>query len=375
MDLDLRLRELAWVQGAPAPVVSVYLNTHWSDERQRERVRLFLKNEIRKARARAEGSPELDSDLDWVQAEGEALIEQTRFPEAHGVALFACRSLGLREVLPVRVPFENAFVVTDAPFLRPLATALEKTPSTLVVFVDSESARLIPLMAGGAGVEVSLQSDVPGHHRQGGWALLAQSRYQRHIQERRGRHFEAVSATLVNLVKGEGVRQIVMAGEPRNVALFKKHLPGGIAERIAGRITGARHESGAVLLDRAARFLGRPAGEETTAVDAVLTEAAKSGGAVAGLEETLEAVGRGAVRRLYLLRGFTQAGRACPECGSLQPGESRVCRLCGTATKATELGEAVVDRVIGTGGSVSVIEAHPGLEKVGGVAALLRYPL
>ncbi len=375
MDLDLRLRELARIQGAPTPVVSVYLNTHWSDERQRERVRLFLKNEIRKARARAEDSPGLDSDLDWVQAEAQALIEQARSPEARGVALFACQGLGLREVLPVRVRFDNTFVIADAPLLRPLAAALEKTPAALVVFVDTESARLIPLMAEGAGEAVSLQSDVPGHHRQGGWALLAQSRYQRHIQEHRGRHFEAVACALVNLAKRGDVRQIVMAGELRNVVLFEKHLPGGIAERIAGRITGARHESAGILLDRAARFLGRLDGEETAAVDAVLTEAAKSGGAVAGLEETLEAVSRGAVRRLYMLKGFNQPGRACPECGSLKSGASRTCRLCGTTTKAAELGEVIVDRVIGTGGSVNMIEPHPGLESVGGVAALLRYPL
>lgn len=195
IDVNARLTALAKIRGARTPVVSVYLNTRWADEHQRERVRVFLKNEIRRARAAAG----LDADLDWIQAQGESLITQARFPDAHGVALFACEGLGLREIIPLGVPFENAFVVADAPFLRPLAAALEEAPSTLIVFVDGESARLIPLSAEGAGEEVALQSDVPGHHRRGGWALLAQSRYQRHIPDHRGRHFEAVAEALGRL--------------------------------------------------------------------------------------------------------------------------------------------------------------------------------
>jgi len=373
--LEARLTELARLKGATTPVVSVYLNTRWAEEHQRERVRVFLKTEIRKAR-RGGGARGIGSDLDWIRAEGEALITEGRFPEAHGVALFACQGLGLREVFPVRVPFENAFVVAAAPFLRPLAAVLDNAPSALVVFVDGESARLIPVDAEGAGEEVALVSEVPGRHRQGGWALLAQSRYQRHIQDHRGRHFEAVAQALVHLAEGNQIEHIVMAGEPRTIVALRKHLPRRVARRIAGNISGARHESASVLLGRAAELLVNLEGrEEAKAVDAVLTEAAKSGQAVAGVEETLEAVSRGAVHRLYLLDGFSEPGRVCVECGALQRGSGATCRLCGKATKVTELGEAVVDRVIAAGGKVEAIGVHQRLARVGGMAALLRYPL
>ena len=376
LDVSARLTELAKVRGTrETPVVSVYLNTRWGDEHQRDRVRVFLKNEIRKTR-RAAAAGRIEADLDWIQAEGDALIAQSRFPEAHGVALFACRGLGLREVIPVRVPFENAFVVAEAPYLSPLAALLEKTPSALVVFVDGESARLVPLTTEGVGEEVALESEVPGHHRRGGWAQLAQSRYQRHIQDHRGRHFEAVVEALIGLTEGNGVRRILMAGEPRTIAVFQKRLPNRIAERVVGSIAGARHESAAVLVGRAAPFLAHlRGGEGVDAVEAVLTEAAKGGRAVAGLEETLEAVARGAVQRLYLLEGFSQPGRLCVECGGLQSGGDAACRLCGKPTRAAELGGAIVDRVIATGGKVETVQIHQVLARVGGLAALLRYPL
>jgi hypothetical protein len=72
MDLDRRLMELARITRAPAPVVSVYLNTRRVDEHQRDRVRVFLKNELARARA-AETGGAAKADLDWVQGQGAVL--------------------------------------------------------------------------------------------------------------------------------------------------------------------------------------------------------------------------------------------------------------------------------------------------------------
>ncbi len=375
MDLDTRLTELARIGGAATPVVSVYLNTRWADEHQRERVRIFLKNEIQDAR-QAHGGPALDADLDWIREQAEALIEQARFPDAHGVALFACQAIDLREILPMRVPFEDTLVVSDSPYLRPLAAALEATPSVLIVFVDSEAARLIRVSHEGTDEETRLESEVPGHHRRGGWAMLAQSRYQRHIQDHRGRHFEAVAAALVHLVDTLGVERIVIAGEPRNVSVFRQHLPQRLAGRIAGTVPGARYEPAAAFLERARDLLARvEQRQQAEAVDAVLTEAAKGGRAVVGLRATIEAAARGAVHRLHVLRGFSHPGAVCVECGALQSGEGRTCRPCGKEARPAEIGSVLVDRVLAADGKVETIESHDELARSGGIAARLRYPL
>jgi peptide subunit release factor 1 (eRF1) len=371
-DEAARLRRLAGISGALSPVVSVYLNTRWADEHQRERVRLFLANELRKARA-AGIDPGLASDLDWIEAQGRGLVEQHLAPDAGGVALFACRALGLRETLPVRTSFEQAFVVDQAAYLTPLAALLEAAPTGLVVFVDSEHARLIPV---GPGEEVELRGEVPGHHRRGGWALLAQSRYQRHIQVHRDQHLEAVAEALGHLVEAGGSRHVVLAGDARLVAALRAQLPPSLARRVAGVVPAARYEPASALVSRAAALLaGAHATDVQAAVDAVLTEAAKGGRAVAGPEETLEAAGRGAIHRLYALRTFREAGARCGACAGLQRVAASRCRLCGGETRPVELRDALVDRVLGSGGEVEVVEGHEGLGGVGGVAARLRYPL
>jgi len=92
----------------------------------------------------------------------------------------------------------------------------------------------------------------------------------------------------------------------------------------------------------------------------------------------LEAVNRGAVRHLYLLKTFAMPGRVCDGCGALgtsgeaSPQET-TCRFCGQGTRGTELGEAMVDRVAATGGRVSVLERHTWLAERDGIAARLRY--
>jgi peptide subunit release factor 1 (eRF1) len=373
-DLIARLRTLSQMATAPSPVVSVYLNTHWRDEHQRERARVFLKNELRRARVGA--TAELDADLAWVERQGEALVGKSEAcPNARAIALFACRSAGLREVLPLRAPVDDFFVVGAGPHLRRLAALIEAAPLALIVLVDGVSARLVPLLADGAGEVVTLEGDVHGRHRQGGWQLLAQSRYQRHIQEQRGHHFDAFAAALTELVDELGVERILLAGSPRAVAVFRSHLDRRIGRMVAGAIAGAAHEPVDVLVARAMELLGRrKAKNEAAEVQEVVVEAAKGGAATAGVEATLDAASRGAVRRLYLLKTFHEAGRRCSACGVIQPGSGGDCRVCGGDTEALELGEALVERVVATGGSVDMVE-EPWLGRVEGVAALLRYSL
>jgi peptide subunit release factor 1 (eRF1) len=375
MMLAEQIVRLSKLKASTGPVVSVYLNTRWTDEHQRERTRLFLKNELRRVREASSGAGLADA-LEWIEAEGEALISRASHADAHGVALFACSALGLREVIPVGALLENTVVVADRPFLRPLAAAAGEMPPTIVVFIDAESARLIPVLDGAPGEEVRLESEVPGHHRRGGWAQLALGHYQRHIEERRGRHVEGVADALRRLVEEHGVERIVIAGNSDSTAALRRALSSTVAARMAGIVSGRRHEPASELVARAGELIGRVAVQEVDAVvDGLLTEAAKGGHAAASLEGVLEAVQRGAVDRLYLAREFREHGRVCTGCAALQPGTESTCRQCRQPTSPVELSEAMVARTMAAGGGVTIVDGHAALRAIGGVAAHLRFAL
>jgi hypothetical protein len=367
------LRALARLTPGAAPVISVYLDTRWSDEHQRERVRVFVKNESRKAAAMAAG--QLASDLAWIESQAERLVSQTLHPEAPGIALFASEPRELRETIPLAVSCADGFFVADTPRLRPLIDALAEVPRAAVVFIDGQRARFIALAEQGAGDEVVLEAADPvGHHRRGGWAMLLQSRYQRHIQEHRARHFDAVAAALADMVEQQGLRAVVLAGEPRNLAVFRGHLDAAVGARVVGTVAGAHYEAASAFASRALELIRHAdTGNQVASVDSVLVDAAGGGRAAAGVDATVEAVNRGTVDRLYILRDWEEAGRLCPACGALQRGVMTACRWCGKPTGPVSLGEAIVQRVIAADGTVESARAHAGLERAGGVAARLRY--
>jgi peptide subunit release factor 1 (eRF1) len=153
-------------------------------------------------------------------------------------------------------------------------------------------------------------------------------------------------------------------------------VPAGIAGKIAGTVEGARHEPAAAFVARAVELLGHSQQQrQAEGVDTLLTEAAKGRRAVAGLDGTLDAINRGAVRRFYVAKSFESSGHACAGCGALARGDGPQCRLCDSPTTRVDLAHAMSDRVLAAGGRVEVIDGHTGLARVGGVAALLRYPL
>jgi hypothetical protein len=367
------VRALARTAPGPTPMLSVYLDTRWVDEHQRARVRVFLKNETRRAAATAAGA--LDAELAWIVSVGDQLIAQTLHPDAAGVALFAGGAPPMREVVPVATPFTDTFVVAETACLRPLVHALDKAPRAAALFVDAERARLVALTETGAGEEVTFEHESAiGHHRRGGWALLQQSRYQRHLHVLRARHFDAVATALTETVEHDGLDSIVLAGEPRNLAVFGTHVPPRLAARIVGEVHATRYEPASALAERALELIrGSAAGESTATVDEVLAAAAGGGDAAAGIEAVMHAVNRGAVHRLYLLQSLDYEGRACPSCGMLQHAMSHACDRCSTVTVALELGEAMLKRVLAAGGGVRIVDAHAALARAGGVAAALRY--
>jgi hypothetical protein len=167
----------------------------------------------------------------------------------------------------------------------------------------------------------------------------------------------------------------VLAGEPRNLAVFRAHVPPRLADRLVGDVAGSRYEATSALAERALELIRRrDAGHAAAALDTVLIDAEGGGRAASGVEATIDAVNRGTVDRLYLLASYGEDGRVCLGCHALQRAEDVACRWCGAATSALELGEAMVQRVLAAGGDVASIDVHAGLERAGGVAALLRYP-
>src|SRR5262245_56496695 len=115
MEITKELRELARFSAGALPVVSLYLDTQWRDQHQRERVATFVTRHVRQAHALLfDADParvSLEQDLARItQWEAECLhgMAGSHMP---GVALFACAAAGLWVEFPSPVPFEDEFTI------------------------------------------------------------------------------------------------------------------------------------------------------------------------------------------------------------------------------------------------------------------------
>ena len=86
--LENRLRELA-TQESRGPYLSLYLDTQRGDDAQKDRIRVFLKNETHRIRETLEGNGH-DQEIERGIRQIESYMENDLQPDTRGVAIFAC---------------------------------------------------------------------------------------------------------------------------------------------------------------------------------------------------------------------------------------------------------------------------------------------
>jgi peptide chain release factor subunit 1 len=375
MEITKALQELAKFSAGPLPVLSVYLNTRWHDQHQRERVTTFLRQQLRQARLLAfdaEASHQsLEADIGRIARWGERLVQGTGELVMPGAALFTCHGADLWVELPSPIPFEDEFIVADRPALRQLARLDEDYTNALAVLVDSRAARICEVVLGGLLAETDFANEFPGRHKQGGWA---QMRYQRHVQEHMDRHHKEVAEYLATYMIAHPQTSIILSGQDDIVTNFRQALSPQVQQQIIDTIRLDLHATAARILEVAQAVLRRHEREEEQASVALLLNRAGHGGlAVVGLQETLAAVNTGRVQTLLMQRDFHQPGWRCLGCGHLGDAMPAQCPLCGASVAAVELEEALVSGVLRTDGMVEVVAPDARLAAYEGVGALLRY--
>lgn len=356
-------------------VLSLYLNTAWRDEQQREKVRIFVKDRLRAVRReygdRKGRLAAMEPDLEFIREYVDGLVAKEHDASYDGIALVCCDHEGLRTVLRSAIPFENAFQVAPRPRIRPLAHLYDEYETAIFVDVGSTDASIHLVETGEIDRSLRIESDVPGRHKQGGWS---QARYGRRIDDLMDHHHRDVADQLVGMVYKVDCRNLVLAGTDRVVANFRTFLPRYVDNAvIAVESLGRDPSRDKVVAATVAALRNAERRREAAIMGEVVEMQANPSRVAAGLEDVLHALAHGRVRRLLLAREFQADGFLCRACGKLSGEETDMCMLCGEAVASTDLAEAMVVAAIQRGGEVDEMVERPDLAEMGGVAALLRY--
>jgi peptide chain release factor subunit 1 len=371
------LKSLAKLPRSKTPFLTLYLNTRWDCEKQRERVRIFVKTRLKECLA-GNGSPErggaqaAEDDADRLEHYVKGLINREWDEGFGGVALFACAELGAYRVVRSFLPFQEGFYCSDRPILRPAVEKAQEGEAVILAMVAGDMGRLLEFELGGVKREFSFEDEeFPGRHDQGGWS---QSRYQRHVDEHLHRNLKRLSSHLVKWVDERGLQAVVLSGADPLLAAFEEHLPKRVRSAIRARLHIDPNSPPDVVQEETLWAVARAREEDNrTAVAALLDKGLGMGRGLAGPEQVAEAAAAGRVHELFLDTGFREMGWRCTACGALGCRAPLGCPVCGGAVEFAELGEELIRATLATDGKVVMVDGHRGLQDERGVGAILRY--
>lgn len=355
------------------PVVSLYLDTRWRDEQQRDRVRLFFQDRSREAvRLFGEGSETgraISRTLATLGAWLDEVVNQSAVPGTQGLAAFASVSQDLVREYGMPEPLAQALYVDAHPRLFPLVEATSRDFPVLLVSVDSHGADILEWRLGEVIERRSIERVVPSRHRSGGWA---QRKFARNLTRIIHDVWKECAEVLDHLLLQNGELALIFFGQENNVRGFEALL----SSRVRGHIIGMRpqppHE--AALLQAAAEVVGEESvARDFALVHHILRQGLSERHGTVGLEQTLIASNERRVRLLTLAARFDVSGYLCGTCGALWNTGATGCVFCGAPTEAVPLREELTRRCIVEGGDVRIVPSGGPLDAYGGVGSLLRH--
>jgi peptide subunit release factor 1 (eRF1) len=356
------------------PVLSVYLNTQPDQHGRAPDATAYLHREFKAlARTWEASSPErhsFDRDVERIVAYATDQID----PSANGVAIFACWGADeFFEAIQLTTPVnENRVYAYNQPDLFQLAHLDEQYPRYAAVLTDTNTARIFVFGLGQVIGAEQVKGKKVHRVKVGGWS---QARYQRRVGNAHLDHAKEVIERLAQIVHEDQVSHIILAGDSVVIPLLQEQLPQEMASMVEVMKLDIHASDQDVLtatLEKLQEQEAKTAGEK---VDRLMQQYRARGLAVAGPQETLEALANGQVEEL-LISGALEEGHPQPEevpaiiAPEIPDSEG------GTKSdepRQASLPDLLVTKAKQTGATVTFIEDATLLESAGGVAAFLRW--
>jgi hypothetical protein len=370
-----RLRRLAQVHPARGRVLSVFLNLDPSQLPTPAARSSAITSVMTDAAHRVEQAEDLEHD------EREALkadVERVRQVLAgdvaangtRAVAVYACQSEDLLEVVSLRHPLGSRVVLDTSPYVEPLVQegARERW---CVLLANRRAARLFTGDAESLEETDRIEDDVHSQHDQGGWS---QARYQRGVEKEKDDHLQHTADVAFELFQRRGFDRLLIGGPEELVNDLEGRLHSYLRERIAGRVqcdveNSSVDEVRACAAERIVEFVRK---HERAALDRLTEGVGRGGRGAAGLADVLAALCEAKVEVLLINRGLTASGFCDPATGMLYASE-RDAPSGSSLTPVDDMVERAIEKAIEQSAEVIGVRHHEDLGPLGGIGAVLRY--
>ena len=371
-----QLRELAEFQAEKSCAVSFYFQPSTPRNKAHKEDTILIKDLAREALHNLE-----DKGLrDYAKPDIERVVRlsgELRTNGTHGKAVFACAAQNLwREYdVPPTLPGTQLFV--DKHFhLKPLAHILGASPLLGIVLVDRHRARIFDLRTGELTEREDLFHPLDRRGRSDGYAGYEGGRAQRRVEDETRQHFKNVAETLKDLLDRRVFEKWILACQDSHRSLFEPQLHPYVSQALIGRFhADLAHASRDEIRTHAQQILENWENDRRREmVSQTLSQARSNGRGVTGLRRVLRALELGEVQVLLISENLQAHAVECSGCGHVDAHLVSYCPVCGRATQeVVDVGEAILPWVIRREIEMFYVKDDPEFDKVGNIAALLRF--
>lgn len=303
------------------------------------------------------------------------LADQLEIDSAPGYAIFASDLDGTFMLEPLSHPAPNVSTIGPRPYMRPLR-AMPRAVRSGIIVADSTTARTFVAVE---GIVEELHAPIGvdfGKRSFGGFAGYDEHTVRSRADEATSKLWREAGDRLLERHKHRAFDYLAIGSLDETIDEIARNLHPYLtrlqretftASPRTVTISALRAETGE--MDRLVRR------QSQAALAGRVSDTAWSGGnAVLGLTGVIDAANARAIDTLVVAGPFSRAGAICNECGFLTRDGS-VCPVCGAGLFAVDdVVGALMDSVVGAGGTVSQITVASPLDRVG-VGALTRFPV
>ncbi len=320
------------------------------------------------------------------------LSQDFRSNGARAKAVFACAAQGFWREYDLPSQLSGTQLLVDRHFhLKPLAQLLGAFPSLGIILVDRHRARLFDLHLGELTEREGFFHPLTRRGRGDGFAGYDAGHAERRVADEARQHFKFVAEFLKDaLNKDKDIKdkddkadkptaifeRWIVGCQETHWSQFEPQLHPYVAQKLVGRFSAdVAHVSRDEIRSQAEKILA--AAQEARCQEAVreaISQARHQARGVTGLRRVLNSLELGEVQTLLLGQNYHAQAVECSGCGHLDAHLVSFCPVCGRETRAVvDVGEAILPWVIRRGIELFYVKDDPEFDKVGNIAALLRF--
>ena len=370
------IRELANFQSPEGCAITFYYQPSTPlNKSHREEVILvkdLIRNALRDAQRHGKNGS-TRSDLERISS----LIDPLHGSAGKAKAIFACGSKGFWREFDIPAQLLKPKIAVSQRFhLKPLAAVLDADQRACVLLADRTKARVFELKNDTITEKEDFVNELTRRGKSNGYAGYDAGHAERKVQNETLQHFKLVAEHIEQYFERGGCERLLIGCRDDVWSEIEPQLQSMARQRLAGRFRIDPKVATPEQVKQMAReqLAQDDAREKEGLIRDVIGEAHRNGRGAIGLRRVLRSLETGEVLTLLIGSNFQAPGVKCYHCSHMDLHNAPACAVCGKPnTELEDIGDAIVGHAIRTGVELVYIHDDEEFDRIGRIAALLRF--